>query len=162
MSETFRLGYDSNGHEYNAAAILPPEGRPGYAHSSECRQRDRDPAWEMADLATRTWKRGPCSGAASCSLVQYFDPRSLVPAPPRPDDEALAEFLRHHGEDHVQVALDTLDGDLMGHWSARCEHCRQVHRWRHEAAEWYRQHGAEVAPRMVPFGSATLHQLVGS
>ena len=164
MTDYFPPAFDANGREYDARVVTPPTDQPPYPHASDCRRRDSDPGWELADLATRTWKRGPCADRPSCSLVQYHDPRSAVPLPPRPsdDDTALVAFREIHGTAHVTLELVALDGDVFPHWAAHCEPCRQWHRWRHESSEHYRAHGLTLwGSTSTPLGPLTLGQLVG-
>jgi hypothetical protein len=162
----YRPGYDSTGHEFDANRITPPTDRPPYLHAEGCRGAGSDPPWEMHDLATRTWRRGPCGQHPACTVVQYHDPQAAVARPPRPadDDPALVAFLAEHGSRHVEVELVVAPGDVLPHWQARCTNpaCRQVHRWRHEAAEHYRAAGLRLwGASSTPIGPMTLAELTG-
>jgi hypothetical protein len=168
-ADLYRPAWDSQGHEYDPRVIRPPADTAPYPHSAECRTPEREPAWELVDLATRLWRRGPCNGHQTCAIVQHHDPRASVPAPPRPaeDDGRLVAFLTEHGRAHVTVELVVAPGDVLAHWQARCANpeCRQVEAWRHEPAEHYRAAGLTLwgvgAGSSTPLGPVTLEDVIG-
>jgi hypothetical protein len=139
---------------------MPPADHPPYVHVEGCRGVGSDPPWEL-NLDTLMWERR-CGQHRDCAIRQTW--QSSVPSPPKPDDDALADFMRHHGEDHVELVLELLDvrpdGRRLGVWVARCEGCKAAHSWTAGAIEHYLGHG--IALRRTPPGPMTLDQLVGA
>jgi hypothetical protein len=126
----------------------PPADHAGYPHSAECRTPEHQPPWELTDdMTTPTWRRGPCGGHPSCSLIQHWIPSA--PPPPRPDDDKLAAFDAEHGRSHVELSLEVAPGDWLGHWRARCTGCRATAAWWTEAARHYEAHGARITNRRI-------------
>jgi hypothetical protein len=138
------MGDGTAARELEIRLRLPePPARP-YPHSSECRTPHRDPEWTV-DIDAADWRRGPCDGATSCTLVQHHE--TAAPPPPRPDDDKLADFEATHGSAHTELRLEIASGDRYGHWRARCTGCGATAAWWTEAARHYEAHGLRISTR---------------
>ncbi|MGH9230843.1 MAG: hypothetical protein ACRD07_19310 [Acidimicrobiales bacterium] len=101
-------------------------------------------------MRSQTWRRGPCNGHRTCTIVQTSE--LTAPPPPKPTDAELAKWS-HSFDGHpcpnvepvIFLVLEILDGDLRPHWVGRCRVCSAVNRWRSAADAHYRAHGVKLS-----------------